>query len=275
MVQELTVEIVCIGTELLRGLTQDTNSHWLAKESSFLGCEMRQITVVPDDVNLMLEAFRSVVNRGTDVLMTSGGLGPTADDMTVAVMAQFLGCKVVVDEDLVRLQMERRGIKERKDVQGGALAMSKRPESAVAHPNPVGSAPCIQAKSGGTTIFMMPGPPREVQGVFEAHVKPFVQKASPFKTARQRVIVNMPESQVGPLLVQVMKTYSGTYLKGAIATSQRIGETWFLPIDIVSRGETLERASAMLVQTVELFEQLVHQQGRQFIDPESLPAVSH
>ncbi|MSQ13604.1 MAG: competence/damage-inducible protein A [Dehalococcoidia bacterium] len=265
MPKDLTVEIFCIGTELLNGLVQDSNSYWMTKEVALLGCTIRRITVVADDPPDMKHALTGAVDRGTDVVLTSGGLGPTPDDLTVAVVSDLLSVKPVVNEAIVQDLMARRNITDRNQVRPALLAMSKTPEGARAYPNPVGIAPCVHVKIKKTHLFLMPGPPREVQGVFEAHVKPFIQKLSPFKVASHRVVINMLEAEVGPLLQQLILAHPGSYLKGALTQAQRVGDTQHLPVDVVCKGETAEKAQESLAQTLQHFEQLLYQQGKEFI----------
>ncbi len=265
MPKDLTVEIFCIGTELLNGLVQDSNSHWLTKEVALLGCTLRRITVVADDPPDMKRALTDAVERGTDVVLTSGGLGPTPDDLTVAVVSDMLGVKPVVNEAIVQHLMASRNITDRSQVRPALLSMSKTPEGARAYPNPVGIAPCIHVELKKTHFFLMPGPPREVQGVFDAHIKPFIQNVSPFKVASHRVVVNMLEAEVGPLLQQLIQAHPGSYLKGALTQAQRVGDTQHLPVDVVCKGETAEKAQESLAQTLQHFEQLLYQQGRQMV----------
>ena len=265
MPKDLTVEIFCIGTELLNGLVQDSNSYWMAKETALLGCALRRITILADDPEDMKRGLGGAVERGTDVVLTSGGLGPTADDLTVAVVSEMLGVKPVVNEEIVQHLMASRNITDRAQVRPVLLSMSKAPEGARVYPNPVGIAPCIHVEMRKTHMFLMPGPPREVQGVFDAHVKPFIQKVSPFTVASRRVIINMLEAEAGPIFQQVMQAHPGTYLKGAIVQAQRVGDTQHLPVDVVCKGETAEQASLNLDQTLQHFEQLLYQHGRQFI----------
>ena len=265
MLADFQVEVVCIGTELLTGLTQDTNSHWLAKELALLGCTLRRITIVPDDPADMMQALRGAFERGTPIVLTSGGLGPTPDDLTVSVVAQMLGVKTVLHEGVLQDLMERRGMKERSQVRPAMFTMCTVPEHAKAYPNPVGAAPCIHVSVEKTQLFIMPGVPREVQGIFEAHVRPFIRSASPFRMASNRVVVNMLEAEAGPLLAELMRAHPGTYLKGALTQAKRVGDTQHLPVDVVCRAETEAQAAATLAETIGHFGQLLEQKGRGFI----------
>lgn len=262
---DFSVEVVCIGTELLTGLTQDSNSYWLAKELALLGCTLRRITIVPDDPPDMIHALRGAFDRGTPVVLTSGGLGPTPDDLTVSVVAQLLGVKTVLNESILAELMARRNMTDRSQVRPAMFTMCTIPETAKAYPNPVGAAPCIHVSVQKTELFIMPGVPREVQGIFEAHVKPFIRAASPFRMASTRVVVNMLEAEAGPLLAELMRTYPGIYMKGALTQAKRIGDTQYLPVDVVCRAESDAQATATLAETVRHFGRLLDQKGRGFV----------
>jgi nicotinamide-nucleotide amidase len=271
LVKDYCAEVFCIGTELLTGLTQDTNSYWLAKELALLGCTLRRITIVPDDPADMVQALTGAFDRGTPIVLTSGGLGPTPDDMTVDVVAQMLGRKALVHEGLLQELMQRRGVADRSQVRPAWFSMCRVPEGAEAVPNPVGTAPCIHIAHRQSDLFIMPGPPREVQGVFDAHVRPFIRAASPFRIASRRVVVNMLEAEAGPLLAELIRTYPGTYMKGALTQAVRVGDIQHLPVDVVCRAESDAEAGRLLGQTLEHFGRLLQEKGRGFVAPAPPP----
>src|SRR5262249_27905892 len=98
MAREPGVEIFSIGTELVMGRIQDTNAFWMAQELVGLGALVRRITVLPDDLDTIVEALAGAVQRQTDVVLTSGGLGPTPDDLTVHALAALVGVQAAVHE---------------------------------------------------------------------------------------------------------------------------------------------------------------------------------
>ena len=266
MIVDYHAEVFCIGTELLTGLTQDTNSYWLAKELALLGCTLRRITIVADDPGDMSHVLRQALDRETPLIVTSGGLGPTPDDLTVSVVSEMLGVKPILHEGILAELMARRGLKDRSEVRPALFTMCRVPENAKAYSNPVGAAPCIHVEHGKTNMFILPGVPREVQGIFETHVRPFIRAASPFRVASKRVVINMLEAEAGQILAQLMAAYPGTYLKGALTQAQRIGNTQHLPVDVVARAESQDEATAKLSQTLAHFGKLLAEKDRQFID---------
>ena len=106
------------------------------------------------------------------VVITTGGLGPTPDDMTVEAIAKIMGWGTGVDETLVKRYMESRGIEKRADVSEGLIKMATKPEGSVAHPNPARRwLPAWESQVGETTIYSLPGPPREVEALFRQSVE--------------------------------------------------------------------------------------------------------
>ncbi|MDW0121750.1 MAG: molybdopterin-binding protein, partial [Nitrososphaeraceae archaeon] len=99
----MIVEILCIGTELLSGITLNTNAYWLCSEITNVGGVVRRVTVVHDDLNEISSAARESLARKPSIVITTGGLGATYDDMTLEGIAAALGKKVVIDEMAIEM----------------------------------------------------------------------------------------------------------------------------------------------------------------------------
>src|SRR5215207_379163 len=141
-------EIMSIGTELLLGRIQDTNSFWLAQQIAELGGAVQRITIVGDDQSTIAGALRDAVDRGARTVVTTGGLGPTPDDLTVAAVAELLDVGTVVDRPTIADYLRRRGIGE-EELSPALIAMATVPEGTAAFPSPAGWAPLIRADVGG------------------------------------------------------------------------------------------------------------------------------
>ena len=102
------VEIFSIGTELVSGLVLDTNSHWLAGEVSVAGGDVRRITALADDLDALIAELRAAVARKARVTLTTGGLGPTPDDMTVDAIAAVAGCDTHTPFEVIEDYARRR-----------------------------------------------------------------------------------------------------------------------------------------------------------------------
>src|ERR671933_2756747 len=99
----MIVEILCIGNELLSGITLNTNSHWLCSQVTNVGGVVRRVTVVRDEISEISSAIRESLARNPDILITTGGLGATYDDMTFEGMAIALGKRIVLDSRAIEM----------------------------------------------------------------------------------------------------------------------------------------------------------------------------
>ena len=163
-------EILSIGTELLMGELVDTNSSYLASELAKLGIEVRWVTKVGDDPDRLYEAIARAFKR-SDVTLTSGGLGPTSDDLTRETIARVCGEEMTVQdyllEHLKSLFAGRGFPMPETNVKQATLI-----PSAEAIPNPMGTAPGWWVERDGKVIVAMPGPPREIQRMWANEVAP-------------------------------------------------------------------------------------------------------
>jgi molybdenum cofactor synthesis domain-containing protein len=249
-----SVEIFSIGTELLIGRIQDTNSGWLAREISELGGSIGRITIVGDDRAQIVEALRGALDRGARTIVTTGGLGPTPDDLTVESVSTLLGVGTRVDEAALDDFMQRREIVE-ADVSPALRKMAQIPETGEALLSPAGWAPCIRVPYREATLFLLPGPPGEMEALFERYLRDYFAGAASGASVARRVYVNMWESQVAPLARQVMDAFPGTYIKGYIALA--LANQQRLPLDVVVKGSSQAEAQDKLEQAVAMLEQLV------------------
>ncbi len=266
------IELYSIGTELVYGRIQDTNSFWMSQQIINLGGKVRRITQLTDDLEDIVAAFHASIERGADLVISSGGLGPTPDDLTTTAISRITGSPMVPRENVIADYMERRNIPSREDVSPNLIRMATVPACARVMLNPVGWAPCTCVEVDETTFLALPGPPREMEAVFARHVIPFISEHYEVKTATQRVLVNTYESDVAPLLQQLMEQYPGSYLKGFIALSERRG---WLPVEIMVTGEHARDAQQMLQQIISSFRKMLLEKGQTLtVYPDAVEAES-
>jgi nicotinamide-nucleotide amidase len=258
---EPTVEIFSIGTELVMGRIQDTNSFWMAQELVALGATMRRITVLPDDLETIVNDLERTVTRDTTVVLTSGGLGPTPDDLTMQALSMLVGVQPVVHEPTLDAYVQRRNLSGRGELTEALLRMATVPEGAQVYQNPAGWAPCVSVSKAPTTFFALPGPPKEMQAVFTMCIVPYFTLTHPAHAASLRVAVNMYESELAPLFAQVRVRYPSTYLKGYIALGSRDTPEG-LPVDIIARSAEGIPAETILQQAVAYLSALVAARGQ-------------
>jgi len=177
------VEIINTGTELLLGRVLNTHQQWLCRRLSDQGYRIERQVCVPDTAGAIREAVQDALRRA-DLVITTGGLGPTSDDLTRELIAELLGRKLVFNETVraeIRkfFQLRNRPQPARTEVQ--ALV----PEGATVLHNSVGTAPglAMQVPAGKTEswLIMLPGPPRELQPMFLQHALPLIQKVLPVR----------------------------------------------------------------------------------------------
>lgn len=255
-----TIEIFSIGTELVMGRIQDTNSYWIAQQVAQLGGAVRRITLIPDNRDDIIRCLKDGVERSADVIITTGGLGPTPDDMTVECVATLLGTSTAAHEPTLEDYMRRRNLTSRDDLTPNLVRMATVPNGTEVMQNPVGWAPCLRAAIGDTKLFILPGPPKEMEALFTLYIARYISENYATKSASLRVLVNMFESQVSPLMQAVMERFPGSYLKAYVALRESPEHN--LPVDIVATGGSAAEAQEMLQQSVEYFAHLVQEQGK-------------
>ncbi len=165
-----SAEMLAVGAELLAGETRDTNSGDIAQELTALGVQVERMSQLPDDLTVVTEAVRQALGR-VDLVVTSGGLGPTPDDLTREAIAGALGETPVVDpglESWLRQMWARRGLPF-SDVN---LKQAWLIPSATAMGNPNGTAPGWWVEHEGSIVIALPGPPRELRPMWRDHVLP-------------------------------------------------------------------------------------------------------
>ena len=173
----MRAEIVSIGTELLMGELVDTNSSFIASELAKLGIEVHMVTKVGDDPDRLFEVLDRAWKR-SDVTLTSGGLGPTSDDLTREAIAAVFGEEMTVQEDMLEhlkgLFANRGFPMPETNIKQATLIPSSQAIS-----NPVGTAPGWWAEKNGNVIVAMPGPPRENQQMWANEVAPRLKERNP------------------------------------------------------------------------------------------------
>ena len=218
----MNAEIIAVGSELLTPHRQDTNSLYLTEKLNELGVEVRFKCIVGDDAEGLTAAAKLAMRR-SDIIIFSGGLGPTEDDLTRESVADALGLKLQRDPQIIAKLEERfakRGIKMTANNAKQADIIS----SAVMLPNLLGTAPgqFIAGKYDGEDrlLMLLPGPPYELKALFENECIPRLRARIPVQHIATRTLkmAMMPESQVDARVAPIYKTYTDvetTILAGA------------------------------------------------------------
>ncbi len=232
--------IVVTGTEVLTGRVQDTNGPWIADRLLELGVELAHITICGDRPADIEAQLRFLADEGVDLIVTSGGLGPTADDMTVEVVARFAGRELILDAatenkiaDILKKLMAHFDSKDFDAVRTANRKQAMIPEGAEVLA-PVGTAPGVVVP-GKPTIIVLPGPPRELQPMWHKAIQTSTgQQAIAGRTNYRQQMIRMfglPESGLAESLRDAEKNIPG-FTDLEITTCLRRGE-----VEMVTRYE--------------------------------------
>jgi nicotinamide-nucleotide amidase len=234
--------IVVTGTEVLTGRISDSNGPWVSEQLAAQGVEVAHILIVADRPDDLEAALRFMAAEGMDLIVTTGGLGPTADDLTAEVVARFAGRDLALDEEMLEKIAEiLRGFARRFRLDGAAMLEANRkqamvPEGAVAL-DPVGTAPGLVVPAGERVVVVLPGPPRELRPMWPLAletpaVREVLDRATPLHGYTMRMF-GVPESEIAKSLREMEE--GGTDIGAVeITTCLRRGE---IEIDVRYRDE--------------------------------------
>lgn len=231
-------EIISVGTELLVGDTLNTNVHYLSKELSLLGISVCYHTTVGDNPKRLEEVMKIALNR-SDLIVTTGGLGPTQDDLTKEVISNLFGKKLVQDdkvkEDLLQYFVNREFV-----MTDNNLKQTLVPENAEVLTNPRGTAPGIMIQENGKTVILLPGPPREMTGMFEGSVLKLLNKEqNQLVVSRYYNLSDIGESAAEDRLLDLIDVQDNP----TIATYAKMGEVL---VRITANGKDEKVVNALL-----------------------------
>lgn len=260
------VELIAVGREILRGRVLDTNSHWLAREITALGGVVGRICAVDDVPIEVIQEIHTALQHDAGVICTTGGLGPTFDDRTLEAIA------AAVHRPLQRHEAAYACIAEtyrRLHAQGAVThqamvpsrdKMAWLPEGADMLPNPTGSAPGMLLRWEQRLLIAMPGPPREMQPMFQASIAPLLRT---LWEGHQRVEIQVrttvaDESLLNPLFEAVMAAVPGSYLK---ADPKGFSPEVQLAVFITGEGDNVESAYGIVQQAQEHFKNALEALG--------------
>src|SRR5512143_3739597 len=258
-------EIIATGSELLLGEVVDTNSTYLARRLREIGLNLYFKTVVGDNEQRMAEALRIALNR-SDVIITTGGLGPTVDDVTRPAVARAVNRELIFSDELLNQ------IQARFRAYGSPMGENNRrqaylPQDAIPIENPVGTAPCFIVEHPDCLIISLPGVPREMEYLMEHVVLPYLKdklNLTDVILIRTLHTVGQGESRIDAVIGDLETSPNPT-----VGLSAKAGQ---VDIRITSKAATPEEAAALNAG----MEQRVREMLGQFIfgvDDETLESV--
>ena len=240
----MVVELISVGTEILLGNIVNTNATYLAEKCALLGCSLYHQTVVGDNEERMEEAIRQAIERA-DIVILTGGLGPTKDDLTKEVTAKVFGRKLYMDEhSMARIRDYFEKIKSKKVTENN-WKQALVPEGAIVIDNLNGTAPglILEDKERGKAAILIPGPPNEMKPMFEHDIAPYLNKKQPEGIYSQMVkvcgigesraetmVADLMDAQTNPTLAPYAKTGEVHFRVTARACSEEAAEKLMEPM---------------------------------------------
>jgi len=215
-----SVEILSLGNELLKGMVANTNAQWLAKKITNLGGDIKRVTVLSDDVKTIASEMLEAINRKPDFLITTGGLGPTHDDLTLKGIATALKLQLSINkeaEKLVRKKCAKHANVPFSELilKPTQIKMATLPEGFKPLNNPIGTAPGVIGKKDETILVSFPGVPNEMKSIFSESVSSLIRShmEERYYNEINLKIKGIIESELAPLIEKVQKLYPQVYIK--------------------------------------------------------------
>lgn len=222
----MIIELLMIGNEILIGKTQDTNSNWMAKRITKFGHIIRRITTIGDSLEEISNTIRAILNRKPNMIIISGGLGPTFDDMTLQGMSLGLNRELELNQhayDSIKKaynQGYKRGIMKIDGMTKEREKMAYLPKGSIPLPNLRGTAPGVKMEENNVLIFCLPGVPMEMKSMFKIVILPILQKEKGSFIQKGIFISGIGESEFAPYVTQVEQKYPNIWIK----SHPRLGE---------------------------------------------------
>ncbi len=218
-----TAEIVCLGNELLIGFTINTNATYLGEQLTKLGFEVRRVTCIRDDLTLAVEFFQEVFERKPDLLLISGGLGPTYDDIQLEVVSKATGIDLIENKEALN-QIREFYSRKNADLTKERRKMAFLPIKSEVLRNYVGGAPSCYLNYLGTEIYCLPGVPTEMKDIFSRHIIPRLKEDNDRVLYEKKFqIFRSIESQLAPFILSVKDKFNELYIKSHPAYKDKEG----------------------------------------------------
>lgn len=221
----MEIELLMIGNEILIGKTQDTNSNWMAKRITRFGHKIKRITTIGDEIDIISDTLKDILKRKPDIIITSGGIGPTFDDMTLAGIAKCLNRDLELNKHAYNSikkaykQAHKKGLLKLEGMTKEREKMAYLPQGSIPLPNAVGTAPGVKINEGKTTIFILPGVPAEMKAMFRNVITPVLKEQKGKFIEKGFLFSGIGESQIAAYTNRLEKKYPQLWIK----THPRIG----------------------------------------------------
>jgi len=234
----LIAEIVIIGDEVLLGIVREENASYIIEELTKRGFIVRRVVIIGDNLDEIGAVIKDAFKRGAQLVITTGGLGPTEDDLTLDAVSKAFNIPLEVDQKCVERIKSFYG----ENVPKSAFQMARRLKGAKIYPSPLGLAPAqLIIMDKEKFLLILPGPPREVRTLLPRILDEIAKIIGRKVKCSIRFYVNAREAEITDILAEVIKKF-GVYAKALVSLCQG-GK---LPIELVCFGENMEKCEEKL-----------------------------
>lgn len=238
----MNAEIISVGTEIILGDILNTHSQYLSQELAHLGINVYYQTAVGDNDKRFTSILKTAISR-SDLIILTGGLGPTTDDITKEVACELLGVKCYLDENIlnkIKTYFEKSG----RIMSNNNTKQAMVPENSIVLENNCGTAPGFIINKDGKTVVLLPGPPRELRPMFEEKVKPYLKYNSKDVIVSKNVrVFGIGESDLEPKISKIVKQVNPT-----VALYAKEGEVL---IRVTSKASDEKEANLLIDKTID------------------------
>lgn len=256
------VDIIATGNELTYGQFADTNSAWIADQLTQCGAIIRRMTIIGDRIDDIVEIINEGLKGKRRLIVITGGLGPSEDDLTVEAIAKAVGKDTIIGRRALTMVNEKCQefdieLTERRK------RMARSVKGADSLVNPIGLSPGTMVRSSGTTIVALPGIPKEMKPMFEMHVLPLVHRWVKGQVRTINVRVLSGESRF-PVLQQIQVEFPEIYFKMHAKPpthDQQQGYGDGMDVTLLARGSDPDSCRVTLERVVQRFRTLVEEKG--------------
>jgi len=261
---------IITGDEVLNCTVNDENGFWLCNEMNSMGFFTREIVFLRDDVYSISSHIKRLISSGTDIIIITGGLGPTYDDKTLRAIADATDRSLKLNKQAFEMVKERyeflyeNGIVKEKSMNTYREKMAILPEGCIPIRNPNGAAPGIMINEKGTLIFALPGVPSEMKRMFDEEVKAIIEKELGIWAYSEKHIFleHRDESTIAEILEEISKKHD-VYIKSRAGIYNNEKK---MVITLASRAENDEKAREKIKVAMDELYHLLKEKNIKFYD---------
>jgi molybdenum cofactor synthesis domain-containing protein len=257
------VEIISTGDEIIFGQLVDTNSSWIAKQSTEQGARVRRVTCVGDNIEDIVKAVEGGLLEARDLIVITGGLGPSNDDITIEALAKATGKKAVYDARALKMlasscQAASIALTERRK------KMARSVEGANPLDNSLGLAPGVKMSVGSTILVALPGIPKEMKPMFKRFVLPLIAEVTFKRASAIKLHILMPYYSSFPILSKLRNLFPEIYIKTHArppSHEKEPAQMHGMTVDILVWGASEEECTARREEVLSRLKDLAEEGG--------------